>query len=63
MASLREDIAGSIVREPPPYPRYSVDTWWCVLPPKIIEELSGKIQRDSVLWIPCSSERLPNLFQ
>ena len=22
MASLREDIAGSIVREPPPYPRY-----------------------------------------
>ena len=31
MASLREDIAGSIVREPPPYPRYSVDTLqWCV---------------------------------
>ena len=26
MASLREDIAGSIVREPPPYPRYSIDT-------------------------------------
>ena len=22
MASLREDIAGTIVREPPPYPRY-----------------------------------------
>ena len=31
MASLREDIAGSIVREPPPYPRYSVDTvQWCI---------------------------------
>ena len=24
MASLREDIAGTIVREPPPYPRYFV---------------------------------------
>ena len=24
MASLRENIAGTIVREPPPYPRYFV---------------------------------------
>ena len=35
MASLREDIAGSIVREPPPYPRCSIHG---ALPPKIIEE-------------------------
>ena len=45
MASLREDIAGTIVREPPPYPRYFV------VAAKIIhKDLSGKSQTDSVPW-------------